>query len=282
MADGLGGLIVQMPDAAWYPDHWPRPFGGGGSVLWQVTPEVDVQLAFRATPMPDASSPPTLSLLALAVIVPLSAEPSLVFVENTNYPGGGLSLLRLWALLLDGRGEPTEIPADLPGEGGVTGLGWQPRDDRFLMATSSDGGEWFTAWDLDGTELTWSTNPASRDDPWPADRTCGRCVWTLATIPETSLIAYVDSTNHPQESPSDLVIYDTATGTETDRLQIADPDVWVTRLHSDGETVAISRLTWADNTYEYLPVLLYDLSTGSITELDIAGVATLVVPAIVF
>jgi hypothetical protein len=274
-ADGSGGLVVQMPDPGRYPDYWPA--GGDGSV-WRITPEADVQLAFRATPMPAASYPPTLDLLALVVIAPLSAEPSLVFVEYTHYPGGGVSLKRLWALPLDGTAEPTQIPADLPGEGSVTGLGWQPPNERFLMATSSDGGEWFSAWDLDGTELAWPTNPANRDDPWPPDRDCGHCVWTLAPIPETSLIAYVDSANHPEESPSDLVIYDTAAGREVDRLQVADTKVWVTRLHSDGETVAISRLAWRDTHYEYLPVLLYDLSTGSVTELNVAGVATLVGP----
>jgi hypothetical protein len=278
-ADGLGGLVIQMPNPGKYPDYWP--FGGDDS-LWRIGPEGDVRLAFRATPLPEASSPPTLDLLTASLIAPLSSHATLLFVEYTNYPGGGLSLKRLWALPLDGTAEPTEIPADLPGEGGVTGLGWQPHDERLLMATSSDGGEWFSAWGLDGTELPWPTNPANRDDPWPADRHCGHCVWDLATIPESSLIAYVESADHPQESPSDLVIYNTATGREVDRLQVADIDVWVTRLHSDGQTLAITRLTWTGTANEYLPVLLYDLSDGSVTELGIAGVATLVVPGINF
>ncbi|MBM3696271.1 MAG: hypothetical protein FJW79_10110 [Actinobacteria bacterium] len=276
MADGLGGLIIQMPDPDMYPEAWPDAAGFGGDALWRVSPDGDVQLAFRATPLPDAWTLPDLGLLAIQAVAPLSGDPTVLFVENTHYPGGGVSYLHLWALPLDGRTEPVEIPADLPGEGSVTGLGWQPGDQRLLMSTTSDGGEWFSAWDLSGGQLDWPTNPAARGALWSADRRC-RCVWTLTTIPESSLIAYVESADLPQDSPSDLVLYDTRTGHELDRLPVADPWAFVMRLHSDGETVAITRTAWRDS-FEYLPVLLYDVSTGVITELDLAGVATLVAP----
>jgi hypothetical protein len=213
------------------------------------------------------------------VVAPLSPAPSLIFTERRVLPGEpGWDQDRLLVLPLDGS-SPVLVPAETPGEGGVTGVGWQPAEERFLMSTVGDGGVWSSAWGVDGAELAWPTNPTARGDSSQPDSRCGLCIWTLTPIPGTTLIAYVTSVDYTDDSPSDLVIYNTTTGLEVSRVQVAEPGEYVKLLHSDGETVAVSRIAWGPETgYQYLPGLLYDLSTQSLSELELAGMATLVTP----
>jgi hypothetical protein len=274
VSDGSGAIVLQMPDPGLWPDHWPERHGGG-RILWRVDPEGAAVAIYEASTAASEGFG-VLRLYDVTVVAPLSPAPSVVFTEYQTI-AAGVAVDRLMVLPLDGRTQPVLVPAETPGEGGVTGVGWQSEEERFLMSTAGDGGQWFSAWDIGGAELTWPTNPAKRADSPPADHT------TLTPIPGTSLIAYITSSDTAEQSPSDLVIYgdlviyNTTTGQEVSRVQVADPGVYVKLLHADGETVAITRITWSAETgYTYLPVLVFDLATQSLQELSVAGMATVV------
>jgi len=268
LADGTGGLVLVIPDAELYPEHWPDLFVRGGRTLWRIGPDGSAEAIHEAATAEQRTLAP-LSLYDVTVVAPLSPVPSLIFTQYqavTPY----VTMDHLMVLPLDGFSPPVLIPAETPGEGGVTGVGWQPAEGRFLMSTASDGGLWFSAWDHAGIELDWPTNPARQADPELAHHT------SLTVVPGSSLIAYISSPESPEQSPSDLVIYDTAAGQEMARVQVTDPGTYVKFLHADSETVAISCITWSSETgYMYLPVLLFDLPTQSLRELQVAGMATM-------
>jgi hypothetical protein len=269
VADRRGGMVVLAPDPDVYPAYWPDPFTGGGRVLWRVSPDGTAEALYTSDG--PAFGKGKLSLLGVDVVSPISEAPSAIFTKTEPHPADPVfDWERVLVLPLDGTTTPTLIPVETPGEGGVTGLGWQGSTDRLLMTTGSDGGAFLSMWSGAGDPVAWSTNPLPE----------GRDGYLkVTTIPGTTLIAYTEAS---WREPADLVVFDTGTGTELRRVRIDVPDTTtlVKMLHAGIDAIAISRVTIEQQEgsakWVYLPVLVYDLTTGTLTEMPLVGTATLV------
>ena len=60
VVDGSGGILLLLPDARGYPEHWPDPSGAGGQVLWRVTSDGTAEVLYDSgvTEWPWGVSPP--------------------------------------------------------------------------------------------------------------------------------------------------------------------------------------------------------------------------------
>lgn len=265
-ADGSGGIVLLTPDADRYPEYWPDPYSGGARIVWRVTPDGNVQPTYTSE-APEGVTWGTLNIFEVSVVEPVSEAPSVIFTRREPFSNDPYSWDwdRIWVLPLDPGATPTLIPAETPGEGGVTGIGWQQLGNRLLVATESDGGASLSMWSVTGEPLEWPASPMEEEQSH----------LTAATIPGTTLIAYAEGFF---DQPVDLVIFDTSTGTELRRVQILEAAAHsaVKLLHARGQTVAISPIIVDEGKWIHQPVLLLDLATGAITELTVEGVATLV------
>jgi hypothetical protein len=266
-ADGSGGIVILTPDADRYPNYWPDPYSGGGRVVWRVSPNGSAQ-ALYTSDAPEGNTWGTLNLYQVDVVAPVSEALSVIFTSREPFSNEPYSWDwdRVWVLPLDGTAIPTLIPAETPGEGGVTGLGWQQLDDRLLMSTESDGGASLSLWSSAGDPLEWPTNPMEGEDAH----------LRATTIPGTTLIAFAEGRFFAESV--DLVIFDTETGTAVGRIHVIEADrlAAVKMLHANSQFVAVSWIRIENGKWTHQPVLIYNLATGTITELTLVGVATLV------
>lgn len=262
-ADGDGRIVILTPEVDRYPAYWPDPYGGGGSI-WRISPDGSIQ-AVCAADAPSGASWGTLNLYQVDIVAAMSSSPVLTLTRrepNSDEPYAW-DLDRVWVLRLDATSEPTRIPAETPGEGGVTGLGWY--EDTLVMATESDGGASLSMWSVSGDPLPWPRNPVDEVEAH----------LRVTTIPGTSLIAYTDG--RFGESV-ELVIYDLSSGAELSRVPILDANTHsaVKLLHANRTSVAISSIAVIGGKWVHQGVLVYDLATGTLIELRLEGVATLV------
>jgi hypothetical protein len=275
LPDHAGGLVLLAPapcDQTGCSGDNPL----SSSLLWRVTPDGSAQVIYD----PRDSDPPGgfLTLYGVAAITPVSAAPCAIFtVEAPSEADPAFYLDRVMLLPLDGTAVPTFVPAQTPGEGGVTGLGWLDTGSRLIMSTASDGGTWLSAWTIDGAPVDWPTNPVPETAHCPANEGFNHCLRSVTVIPGTDLIAYAED-DTPKRGATDLVIFDTTTATEVRRLLVTEPDTftWTAPLAVSSTTVVVSRMRLAGEDqpeWVYLPVLVYDLDTGILTELPITGKA---------
>ena len=271
LPDLAGGLILLVPGSC---DHTGcRPDSPDGSwVLWRVSPDGSATVVFDSH---FSDLPGPLALYAVAVVTPVSVSPSAIFTQlEPSEADPNFTLERVMVLPLDGTATPTFVPAQTPGEGGVTGLGWLDAGNRLIMSTGSDGGSWLSAWAIDGDPVDWPTNPVPETARCPADEGRNDCLCSVATIPGTGLIAYAED-DTPGRSATDLVIFDTTTATEVGRLRVTEPGMftWTLPLTASSTTVVVSRMRLDEDQPRWvdLPVLVYDLGAMTLTELPIAG-----------
>lgn len=267
VADRSGGIVVLAPDPDLYPAYWPDPFSGGGRVLWRVFPDGTAE-ALYVSEVSDFGTG-ILNLYGVAVVSQISGAPSAIFTRTEPHPADpAFSWARVMILPLDGTTTPTLIPER--SDGGVTGLGWQDPTSALVMSSGGEGEVFLSMWSTAGNPIEWSTNPLP--EGWDG-------YLQITTIPGTTLIAYTEDV---WREPADLVIFDTNTGTEVGRVRIdaADTMTLVKMVHAGSDAIAISRVTIEQQQggakWVYLPVLMYDLTTGTLTELSLVGTATLV------
>jgi len=279
--DGYGGILFTTPRPELFPDHWPILFGGGGYVIWRLSPDGSLEKLHDSGDSGWSLGAIDLSRVDL-LSLRLGEPPTLLYTQverigstdqysDTREAVVALTLGPPW----EPPGNPIKLPIETPGEGGVTGLGFQETEGRLIMSTASDGGGWLSAWTADGSPLAWATNPIPEGTPCPDDPGFSHCLWSATTVPGTSLIAYLETDAH--RNKTDLVIYDTTTGAEQHKLQIpTNGAIYVENIHASATQIVISRLTYESSAYRYLPMLLVDVETGAINELPITGIATLV------
>jgi hypothetical protein len=166
----------------------------------------------------------------------------------------------------------------LHGEGGITGVAWQESDNRLIVSVATDGGTWLEAWDFDDSGADWPsewpTNPVPEGTGCPDDESFNDCLDTVTTLPGTTLIAYTETNS--ERTLTHLVIYDTEAGTELRRILVAEFPTFVKQLHASDTQIAVSLLTYRDLRYHYLPTLVVDIETGSVREMPLGGVTTIV------
>lgn len=266
VADGTGGIVVLAPDPDRHPAYWPDPFSGGGRVLWRVLPDGTTE-ALYVSEVSDFGTG-ILNLYGVAVVSQISGAPSAIFTRTEPHPADSVfSLERVMVLPLDGTAVPTLIPEG--GGGLVTGLGWQDPTGTLVMSSGGEGEVFLSMWSSAGDPVEWSTNPLP--EGWDG-------YLQITTIPDTTLIAITEAV---WGEPADLVVFDTHTGTEVGRVRIdgANPMTLVKGVHAGSDAIAISRVTIEQQQdsakWVYLPVLIYDLTTGTLDELPLAGTATL-------
>ena len=259
-ADGSGGVVVAAADRAML-----DPWGGDAEQLLRIRPDgSSVVVLGEGATLWDVAD---VGLLGASVVY------SQYLQEGDQVPDHFQDVL--FVLPLDGSADPVRVARPVGSfEGGIFGVAWQPDQERFLISMGAEGDEWMSAWSLEVEELSWPANPA------PQDGEPGARVWAMTGIPGTSRIAYIESAE-PKNEPSYLVIYDTITGVEVSRAEVAT-DAWVSGLHANPSAVAVSRvgLDQIDGhaQYAYRPVIVYDLTSGALTELDVTGTASVTGP----
>ena len=271
IADGLGGLVLvpMDPERGSIPGLPALPCG-----------------ASRPTEAPNsfASPPGWIRLFDVLAVDAVSSAPSVVFTEQRpivteDCPAGYCHELDwLTVLPLDGSGHVFPVAApEGSWEGGISGVARE--DDRFVLSMGAEGFDWMGALAVSGESLPWPQNPFPYDRVWEeGDPIPGG----LTGIPGARRIAYLETTLEednpdPLDVPADLVVLDTLTGDELLRVQVAGPREHRSFLHADRGRVALTRITWSEETgYRYLPVRLVDLATGEVAEIPVEGLATIV------
>ncbi len=275
LPDLAGGLVL-LAEAPCGQVECPGDYPLSSWILWRVAPDGSASAIYdpRSSDWPEVD----LTLYAVAVIAPVSVTPCAIFtVAVPSEADPAFFLDRVMLLPLDGTATPILVPAQTPGEGGVTGLGWLEAGGRLIMSTASDGGTWLSAWTIDGAPVDWPTNPLPETAHCPDDEGFNDCLRSVAVIPGTDLIAYAEDETS-MRSATDLVIFDTASATEITRLRVTEPDTftWIAPLTASATNVVISgmRLAGEDQPeWVHLPVLVYDLDTRTLTALPISGKA---------
>ena len=271
IADGLGGLVLVPMDPERGVDPWPA-----GSALWRVTTDGSAQLLYSASGW--------IRLFDVLAVDAVSSAPSVVFTEQRpivteDCPAGSCHELDwLTVLPLDGSGNVFPVAApEGSWEGGISGVARE--DDRFVLSMGAEGFDWMEALAVSGELLPWPQNPFPYDRAWEeGDPIPGG----LTGIPGARRIAYLETTLEeddpdPLDVPADLVVLDTLTGDALLRVEVAGPREHRSFLHADRGRVALTRITWSEETgYRYLPVRLVDLATGEIAEFPVEGLATIV------
>jgi hypothetical protein len=271
VADGLGGLVLVPMDPERGVDPWPA-----GSALWRVAADGSTALLY--------SAPGWIRLFDVLAVDAVSSAPSVVFTEPRpivaeDCPAGYCHELDwLTVLPLDGSGHVFPVAAPVGSwEGGISGVARE--DDRFVLAMGAEGLDWMGARAVSGESLPWAENPFPYDrvreegDPIPG---------ALTGIPGARRIAYLETTLEednpdPLDVPANLVVLDTLTGDELLRVQVAGPREHRSFLHADRDRVALTRITWSEETgYRYLPVRLVDLATSEVEDIPVEGLATIV------
>jgi hypothetical protein len=271
LPDLAGGLIFVVPSVC--DNVGSRPDSPESSwVLWRASADGSATVVFDSR-ISDLPGP--LTLYAVAAVTPVSVSPSAIFTQLApSEADPAFTLDRVMLLPLDGTATPTFVPAQTPGEGGVTGLGWLEPLNRLVMSTASDGGTWLSAWAIDGEPIDWPTNPVPETAHCPADEGFNDCLRSVTTVPGTALVVYAED-NIPKRGATDLIVFDTATATEVSRVRITEPGI-LTRtlpLTASSTTVVVSRMRLDEDQPHWvdMPVLVYDLGTMTLTELPIAG-----------
>ncbi|MBI5156619.1 MAG: hypothetical protein HZA58_01250 [Acidimicrobiia bacterium] len=142
------------------------------------------------------------------------------------------------------------------------------------MATQSDGGGWLSVWSVDGTPLTWSTNPVPEGTRCRDDGSYDHCFQSVVVVPGTTLIAY--TWTNVSQTELTMTVFDSASGSELTSVEIAEGAQRPILLQANRVSVVISRYTYDfEEVLTFLPILVFDLATGSLSELPIEGLATI-------
>ena len=278
-----GSIVFVTPDPDRFPDHWPTRGGGGGYLMWRAQPDGVVRVIARTGPIDFDRGAGKISLYQVPVIglILSGTAPGAEFQATPIYvfdPEVSPDYVRLMPLGHDD-GVGSGVGHSGPGEGGFTGVGWQESDQRLIVAVASDGGGWLEAWDFGGPSprqwpSDWPTNPLPRGTPCRDDPSFNHCLDSVTTLPGTTLIAYTETDS--RQVATELVVFDTETGTELQRLQVAVGPAFVKLLNGDAAQVVVSLMTWDGARYVHLPALVVDVATGHTVELPIPGVATVI------
>ena len=264
VADPRGNLLITTPDPQAYPTFWPGLYSAGANAVWLVTADGTADVVFEADDVDER--PAHVTIHSVADIETLSAAPSLLITHEVGASPFPRDQVR--GLPLDGSTFATILPFDTPDEGGVTGIGGLS-DGTFVMATESDGGAALTRWTAAGVLWIWGSNHVHAAD--------GNLVAT--TTPVIRRVAYALT---PFEGAARIAVFDLDSRREVLAVvpEVPETRTYVKRISASDTTVAISRITWIpegdDVVPVYLPVLLLDVATGSLTEAPLAGVGTLV------
>ena len=284
-ADGEGGIILTVAPHSSYQDIEASPLDR----IWRVAPDGRIEVMFDASELAGgAGSSPT--LYQVTTLDHFPAGPTLVFtVEQPFTSESPFTQAQVWALPLDAPAVlPGPIPIPNPGDGDVTGLGWLETENVYVMATASDGGTALSMWTADGDPVEWASNPETEETRCSADEGYNDCMRAATVIPDTSLIGYAvsdysGSLIHNSGRATDLVIFDVATGAEVDRVRILTGPGYSTttwHLHATSTTVAVSWAWHEQNDGGEWQLIraaaVYDLTTRSLTDLRIGGVASAV------
>ncbi|MBU1865162.1 MAG: hypothetical protein KKE89_02010 [Actinobacteria bacterium] len=274
LAEGTGAILFVTPDPELFPAHWPERGKGGGYVIWRLKPDGTLTNLLRTDFTIDGPlgaitlyQAPVIGEIAPGHTTPIlttsGAEPfeRILLAPAGNLGGAGLGIPFRTA------------------EGGITGVGWQESDNRLIVAVGTDNGGWLEAWDFDDPipvnwPSEWPTNPVPPDTPCPDDPSFNHCLDSVTTLPGTTLIAYTETDS--LQSMTNLVIFDTETGTEVRRLLVAERPTAVKRLHASTTQVAVSLITYPNVKYQYVPTIVLDVETGTTETLPVGGVTTLV------
>jgi hypothetical protein len=274
LAEGTGAILFVTPDPELYLAHWPTRWKGGGYVVWRLKPDGTLISLLRTDFTIDGPlgaitlyQAPVIGEIAPGHATPIlttsGAEPfeRILLAPAGNFGGAGIGIPFRTA------------------EGGITGVGWQEADNRLIVAVNTDGGGWLEAWDFDDPipvdwPSEWPTNPVPPDTPCPDDPSFNHCLASVTTLPGTTLIAYTETDS--LQNMTNLVIFDTETGTEVRRLLVAERPTAVKRLHASATQVAVSLITYPGVKYQYVPTIVLDVETGTTETLPVGGVTTLV------
>lgn len=276
-AELSGAILFVTPDPELFPRHWPARGLGGGHSIWRLQPDGTLTRPFRSGV--DFSIDGPIGPITLYQ-VPLIDS----FVEGYSTPIFKIVSPDAWGervhLAPAGNfsGHGGGVPARYD-EGGITGAGWQVPDNRLIVAVATDGGGWLEAWDFDHPSAVewgpeWLNNPVPPDTPCPDDDGRNDCLDMVTTLPGTTLIAYTET--DAGRSLTNLIIYDTETGTEVRRMLIAEEPNFVKQLHASDTHVVVSLMTDRDLRYQYRPTVVVDSETGAVQELPLGGVTTIV------
>lgn len=267
VGDGTGGIIVSPPDPDGYPEYWPDPFGEGSNQLWRVTSDGHAEMIYEA--------PGRICLFD--VFTDSASETWLLFSEER--PVDLWMIDHLVAMPL-ADGDPVTLLQGISFEGGFSGAAWT--GSHVIFSFEAEGMSWIEAVDLNGTPVEVPENPA------PLERHSGYSrgpspIAHVTVIPGSDLIAFIETAGGAIiDPPSYLVIFNLATGVEVAREPL--PDVGrdflrdFTRLDADTTIVAVSSVVLEEDParWAHREVMVYDIESGTQTELGMVGVASVI------
>jgi len=275
LAEHSGSIVFVTPDPDLFPRHWPERGKGGGYFIWRLQPDGTLIQVLRTDRTIDGPlgavtlyQAPVIGKIAAGFTTPIfkvaredawGERVHLAPAGNFNGVGGGIRVLH--------------------GEGGITGVAWQESDNRLIVSVATDGGTWLEARDFDDPvpvdwPSEWPTNPVPEGTACADDESFNHCLDTVTTLPGTTLIAYTETNS--ERTLTDLIIYDTETGTELRRIPVAEFPEFVKQLHASGTEIAVSLMTYRDLRYQYLPTQIIDIEAWSAREIPWGGVTTIV------
>ena len=269
LAEFSGAIVFITPDPGLYPSQWPALGEGGGYVVWRVQPDGELTHLLRT----DFTIDGPLGAITFfqAPEMPRRAEGFTTPIFKVSLPGFEDRLLTATA----GNFSSATFGIGLGAE--ITGAGWQESENRLIVSLVGEQGPWLAALDHDddsgvGWPSDWPNNPLPLGVCAP-DGGSGECVGTVTSLPGTTLIAY--TITDPEETRTELVIYDTRGGTELRRLLVAEAPMHVKMLHASGDTVVVSLIVVGDAGNAYAAAMTLDWVTGDVGFLPVGGVATI-------
>ena len=250
---------------------------GGGYAVWRLQPDGTLTrplLSGRVITIDGPLGPITLYQVPVMGIMPAGYTTPIFKVDSPDAWGERIHLAPAGNFSGIGGGMRVVL-----GEGGVTGVAWQESDNRLIISIATDGGGWLEAWDFDDSSAVdwpsqWPTNPVPPKTPCPDDASFNHCLDTVTTLPGTTLIAYTETDS--MQTRTELIVYDTESGTELLRVLVAENPAFVKQLHASDTQVVVSLMTYRDLRYEYLSPIVVKVQTGELDTGPVDGVTTIV------
>ncbi len=283
--DAEGAIVFTIPDPGSHPEYWVDPSEKGNDRIWRVHPDGRLEVLFSGSGVTDGSTP------TLYQVYWDDAPPgeTVIFTTSQSLPSeAAFSRSSVWNWSLHAPAVlQTAMSIPTPGEGGVTGIGWLPSEEVFVMSVQSEGGTSLSLSDAVGQPVSWPGNPETMETRCSADEGFNDCLAVVTVIPDTSLIAYVVSDLSglgidDSKRATDLVTFDLSTGTEVDRTRILTGPGYSTQdwsLTASNEAIALS---WGwyikdeqGNWQGRRTAAIYEIGTRTLNVLPIEGFPSL-------
>jgi hypothetical protein len=292
-SDGFGGIVFITPDPYRFPDEWPTSSGGGGYVIWRAFPDGTLGWLLSTGPIKPGGPVGKLTLYQVGLIDPeviaiRTDEEPVPFVvfslyQSRDHPDGPFLREELWMLAFYEGGIYPGFTVGLgrPDDGDrFTGAGWH--GSRVIVSIAGDRGGWLEAWEVFGDPddypveqpAEWPTNPYPPGTPCPDASGHTHCVGSVATLPGTELIAYIETDS--SQAATNLIVVDTETGTELRRVRVAGVTTAIKLVQAGRDEIVISPMTFNGYRWVHLPGIVIDIETGATRQLPVPGVATIV------